>query len=757
MLPKEVVSSPDLTKQTIEDLFSGELTTFSTPPPLDDFFDKLDTGQFDPVVTQMKLNIKRTLRRESLRQMQNYHTKLLEHIVVSRQRYLNRLKARVTPLTNKSRSRPSRSKAAKEANAKKQPGVGVLQNASSELNTKLSSIANTGVGSTTITTTSGGKGKSQKPVIKVEDMNKSSITSSHSSNSRKRRGKEDPSLDDLGGGKPPASKKPTKSKPTSTGGKPSKPIAKKSGKGQGKTELNQTSASDKKTVSQKHASEHNVKLERICPSSIRKQDQLGIIVSASQQSSFVTHSDSILNAALTSDKLLKPSTLTSSSISSIYTSPTKSSPILASQLQASPQISVKMEDSLNFFSSHGSEPDSGCITLNYQKLEEKSSGEDDLESSSDEFEAIQPTIGFGTSLLPHSSVASTMSCSPGMLSPNSTFTKVMLSSGSILQTMSSTSSSPTSATTTLATNRIIQVQSQDAGFATVTSASSSQPNPVYILSTSKTVPSEVSAQPQGRIIQIQKDVMKSHLPISSQQLALMNSTSPKIIVKGTSMDHQHQFLHKSMVTTTTTTGQDQEIIRISNADLLTAKSTGSGVHYVTNSGRNIILHPMTSSSTLNQSFPSTSVCKLIPSSSSGSHIISSNTSFANLNQPTPGSEIGGGVQFATNSNQLKSLNDSSLSLNSSSLLENDELNLSLSSLGSLGLGMGMNTSNLSNISAGSLDGIMDSENMKLEMDVIDKIDDLSVLDGNPFDSIPNLSDELDGLDLDLVDGLCDFE
>jgi hypothetical protein len=40
---------------------------------------------------------------------------------------------------------------------------------------------------------------------------------------------------------------------------------------------------------------------------------------------------------------------------------------------------------------------------------------------------------------------------------------------------------------------------------------------------------------------------------------------------------------------------------------------------------------------------------------------------------------------------------------------------------------------------------------------LDKIDDLSVLDGNPFDSIPNLSDELDGFDLDLVDGLCDFE
>lgn len=42
-------------------------------------------------------------------------------------------------------------------------------------------------------------------------------------------------------------------------------------------------------------------------------------------------------------------------------------------------------------------------------------------------------------------------------------------------------------------------------------------------------------------------------------------------------------------------------------------------------------------------------------------------------------------------------------------------------------------------------------------DKLDKIDDLSVLDGNAFDSIPNLSDDLDVFDLDLVDGLCDFE
>jgi len=54
----------------------------------------------------------------------------------------------------------------------------------------------------------------------------------------------------------------------------------------------------------------------------------------------------------------------------------------------------------------------------------------------------------------------------------------------------------------------------------------------------------------------------------------------------------------------------------------------------------------------------------------------------------------------------------------------------------------------------SLNLILDVRGDKLEGD---KIDDLPVLDGNAFDSIPNLSDDLDIFDLDLVGGPCDFE
>ncbi|OXA60062.1 nuclear factor related to kappa-B-binding protein isoform X2 [Folsomia candida] len=789
MLPKEIAASPEMSKQTIEGFFNGSLTMFSEAP-LDNFYGKLESGQFDPVVTEMKANIKRELRKESIRQLKNYHTSLLEDIVVSRQRYMNRLKARIIPLTNKSKP----TKAKQPLKPKKQTGAGVLQNASSELNTKLSTPI---VGA--------GTGKQPKmpqtpvkPVTKVEPPD----ASLNPLNVKKRKNTEDP-LDLADSGKPLYKKNSniaSKPKPSLSKGKTG-PTTTCSGNKIGGQSANDQVENKPAPPPPTSPTTIVVKVENCSPSisdiklqqqQQQQQDQPVIIVTASQTPTRfmpASHSStsspassttkSILNAALTSDKLVKSST---NSSSSIYTSSTKSSPILASQLQASPQVSVKMEDSLNFFSTE-SENDSGCITLNYQKLEEKSSEDDELESSSDEFEAIQPTIGFGsTTALPPTSTITTAMLMSSTTTP--TLAKVMLSSpatginttfpsSSILPTL--TTAATTTAMTTALTNKIIQVQpqhhQQDASgnsFVTVTVSSAgsgggnklqSHSSPVYILST-KTLTD--GHQSHGRIIQIPKDAIKS-IPISSQQLALMNS--PKIIVKGTSSSsppssssssgldqQQQQFIHQSSIIS----NQPQEIIRISNADLLNAKTSGNSVHYVTNSGKNLILHPVTSSG-LNQ--PSS--VKII-SSSSGNQLISScsnhpltTSSYANLNIVTASSDLGGGgVQFATNASQPLKLND--LSLNSSSLLETGELNLSLSSLGSSlgGLGGSMTGMNVSNISAGSLDGgIMDTENMKLE---IDKIDDLSVLDGT-FDSIPNLSDELDGLDLDLVEGLCDFE
>lgn len=90
------------------------------------------------------------------------------------------------------------------------------------------------------------------------------------------------------------------------------------------------------------------------------------------------------------------------------------------------------------------------------------------------------------------------------------------------------------------------------------------------------------------------------------------------------------------------------------------------------------------------------------------------------------------------------------------LLDSDDLNLGLGSFSLGGMNLDLGGSNLSEMDSGGMGSV---DGIKLEMDCgMDKMDDLSgVLDGNPFDSIPNLSDELDGLDLDMVDGLCDFE
>jgi len=74
------------------------------------------------------------------------------------------------------------------------------------------------------------------------------------------------------------------------------------------------------------------------------------------------------------------------------------------------------------------------------------------------------------------------------------------------------------------------------------------------------------------------------------------------------------------------------------------------------------------------------------------------------------------------------------------LLDSDDLNLGLGSFSLGGMNLDLGGGNLSEMGSGAMGSVV---GIKLEMDCgMDKMDDLSmVLDGNPFDSIPNLSNE----------------
>ena len=73
--------------QTMEDLLARTLNRFDSNP-LDTFYTQLEQGRYDPNVVQTKKALSNAWRKEAVRKRKKYHAKLLQDIVVSRERHL---------------------------------------------------------------------------------------------------------------------------------------------------------------------------------------------------------------------------------------------------------------------------------------------------------------------------------------------------------------------------------------------------------------------------------------------------------------------------------------------------------------------------------------------------------------------------------------------------------------------------------------------------------------------------------------------
>lgn len=329
------------------------------------------------------------------------------------------------------------------------------------------------------------------------------------------------------------------------------------------------------------------------------------------------------------------------------TSIAKNSPILASQLQAPVSLNLNLSPMLDG-NAHHPFNSSSCITLNYpNKTSDKSSEEDENESSSDEFETIEPTIGFG---------------SETRVSVTPTIGRTVITQSGQIKTFGSKS--------------------------------------VVVLTSS-------GAQVQSPV--------------------------PKVVVH-----------HNNSVTTNSSPNSGYFLQSSSGAKMSpTASFAGAGGV----SKMIPISLSLQQNLGLKKTMGTSSVTSLLPAEllSQLQNNVAASGSFGSIS--TSASSMGTSTATVLDSGLSNFLHNRSTSTVRNHDGSDGDLNLSM---GDLGTSLNLVGSGLLNL--GSLDG-----HEKMEIDGMDKIDDLSVLDGNPFDSIPNLSDELDGLDLDMVDDLCDFE
>lgn len=438
MLPPEVLKVSGAAEKTIEDLFCRKLVSFNSNP-LDAFFDKLACGLFDPEVVETKTDIVRVWKRESRRMKKNYHTKLLQDIVVSREKHLKKIVS-MSPEQKK--------------NGKKSASNNVSNN-SVKKNGKPWSSNSTPQSATTTTMNGSGalpggnKGGSKSHVNKNASTEPSNGTSSNSSKANnlgqpnKKRGRVETKAQSL----------PTPGKDSGT---PEEPVKKKSKQ----TAKSKAAAANKKakdivvvtttqssslltssllsgnsansslllgtlTGGNSHLDPPTLSLRSFSSSTPPTSllESLTSPIKPLPQPTILSGSgcETITSTALGKGKqypkifpgpILSPSSATSTQLPSFLPSPVQSSPILASQLQA-PSISVNLSSitGSSLASSRNtsvtSSPSLSSITLNYTQTpppaatvtlqQQPNETLLDEESSSDEFEfeAIEPTIGFG--------------------------------------------------------------------------------------------------------------------------------------------------------------------------------------------------------------------------------------------------------------------------------------------------------------------------------------------------------------------------
>ncbi|ODN05687.1 Nuclear factor [Orchesella cincta] len=809
MLPPEVLKVPGAAEKVIEDLFSKSLTNFDFNP-LDTFFDKLNNGHYDPEVVQTKTNIVREWKKESFRLRKHYHTKLLQDIVISREEHLRKL----VPLPKKNGKKSIANNNNNNNNIpSKKNGKAAAAVTNNNTNNNNGTVATNGVGGK-------GKGQKNETAVCTVSIpavnNNNARSKSTVSESNKNKRSKDAALLS-----PPASKDsvlegPSKKRAKQNSTTKSKAANKKTKEIVIVTSQQAPPQSVSVTIGNGTVAQQKSVLLGTLTSSQQVEPQILALRSSSQStaspsplppSSLLESLTAPINApppivsnetlksfpkmfSAPSPTLLSSSVSTSSTTTSFFPSPVQSSPILASQLQAPSPISVNLSTITSLRSGNGSNASSpsasqSSITLNYTQApaaatitsqHHGSKGLMDDESSSDEFEfeTIEPTIGFSGSTIP-SSKSSTMSSSSSCKTAFST-TGIKKSPSSSSLTTISTQQLASIQKCSLLTNCLTQPLSNSSSAAATAALAnniltSGSPNAMHQLSS-----------PQQKII-VTTGLSGSSAGAASAQL---HKFIPTTSLASSTVTTQKLIAHHSIGDGSCSSGIFQQRNVISSA-------SGTNPNLITSAAdtQTLVSSIMSSSKEIFASFGaslgsnqqhSTSSASVLPISSvtGGTHQVAQlKQAFIRASPATgllPSSSIASlpqqqilslppqqGSSLNTQSLQLPSsiLSSKSSSVSIPNLLDSDDLSLNLGSfsmgLGGMNLDMGVGLSEMDGSMSGM--GVVGGvDNIKLEMDCgMDKMDDLSVLDGNPFDSIPNLSDELDGLDLDMVDGLCDFE
>ena len=466
-------------------------------------------------------------------------------------------------------------------------------------------------------------------------------------------------------------------------------------------------------------------------------------------------SHQILSAALKAQPVASASITPATPVMQFQTNPVKSSPILASQLQSTSPICNPLNNHASNIPPMTSTPNQklpfklpSIQNVTHVKMRH-SSEDDELESSSDdEFEAIEPTIGFSTT--PSTPMAKTT---------NQKVTGIKASVGTY--TSSRTLPTSVSASKVEPAKTKVSVSTTPKAMMAVTT-SMHTPTAISTVKYSNVHLNKILSQPpQSTVVSPSPNQHVQHPQIMQQKINVVRLVAQP---KGTTA--LKNYPGKAVITanmlSTGTTATPGSLAAIQTSGVQTIVQTSSTVSTPKSSP---LVSPLTKmlpiTVNIQQPNKTSSVRPVMPMGAPNTAVtlagrqvtlngpVSSIISVNSSNKTT--------VSVASTSMPNTAVTSSAAGLQMLNLLSQSGVIDTIGNDLNLNLELPVNSLNDGGGVTGEDDVVELGGGKFAKLPDMEKIDELSVLDGNPFDSIPNLSDELDGLDLDLVDGLCDFE
>ncbi|CAG7834908.1 unnamed protein product [Allacma fusca] len=794
-LPQDVLETSGAAQQTMEDLLARTLNRFEGNP-LDTFFTQLEQGRYDPNVVQTKRALYKAWKKDAIRKRKKYHVKLLQDIIVSRERLIQQ-KELTANKSNTPSSSSASSTSSMVSSSKATDGI-YLNNQSvasqsptsdpkAQVKSNIESLVDKRYREeiASINRQAGffSSSEDESPPKKAAKLTKKSFTKSKAKVAKSSASSSNKMLksvlSDVVIPEPPLN-----TTPLTTAAVPRPATSQQ----QINVKIPTTAATvpaPLRVNREEQTAAQMAKFPKILPAPIvtlalTPTPSVSTIPSSPLLASLTSPISNVPNHLSLTSSLPKTPPVTTSVTSAstpvqFQSNPAKSSPILASQLQSALPLSNSNHKSNlpSLTSSPTQKLPFKFPSIQNINIKIRNSSEDELESSSDdEFEAIEPTIGYLT--VPQQP-------------PNSKVTTNKVNSKPSTTASSRTLQHPPVSTVVKINDNIVKsknVVSTPKGIITITSSvPSSQPSvstvkystvqlskllqPQQPLTLGHTV---IQQQPQQLQPQIQLTQQQQQPPVVQQKLNVV-----KLVTHTVPSTNQplKNYSGKSTIS---------NIASSSTSNISTTVNVNPSVQSLVQTS-NAIRAPKSSPSVVNPM----NVPKILPITVNLQQSTKSSPlrPIMSIGTPTTGNLTAGGVTLNGPVNSIISLSSSgvsagatvpsssmvtasnsssassaSTSLQMFSLLSQPNVNV-MDTLGddlNLNLGLSINMSNLTVTGVGGGEDDVDLGETKFsKLPDMEKIDDLSVLEGNPFDSIPNLSDELDGLDLDLVDGLCDFE